>query len=385
MDRSERLPHVAVRLSIFRKIAFTFVGVTFVLLAFVVYISFTSATVTVTPRSETVSDESVYTLSQDPKGERSAPGYVLETVVDGTKIVAASGQDEKTVDATACGDVSIINKQTKAQPLVVKTRLLTADGVLFRITKGVTVPAGGSITVQACADQLGKTGNIGPATFTIPGLTPELQKKTYAESKTAMTGGTVTTVVLSQADVDKAIDAFVKDLASQGVDKLKALVPTEEAKKGVFMTSNIVKKVTDAKPGTEQSSYELSLSVHVAAVFYDPMTLSQVAAASLTKVAGDDRELVSIDQSVSTTVLDGIDVAAKRATVKVKVTGVASARDVTSMIDKSKIAGLSTEDAKRYLENLPFVESASIALRPSWSRSIPTLKDHIEIVSPAGR
>lgn len=382
--RPEREPRSVVRLSIFRKIALSFVGVAVLLLAFVAYISFSSATVTVVPKSESVTDESTYTLTKDPSGEKSVPGYVLETVVDGEKSFVVTSTDQQVADANACGDVTIVNDQSKSQALVATTRLLTPDGVLFRITKGVTVPAGGETVVRACADQKGASGDVGPTTFTIPGLSASLQKLTYAKSDAAMEGGTVTTAVLAQSEVDDAIASFAKELEDQAVAKLADMVPVVEARNGHFAQSDVVKKDTDAKPGTVQSSFKLSLSLHVAAVFYDPMALSQAAAASLRKVAGPDRDLISVDQSTFSATLDRIDEVTKRATVKVKVSGLAGATDVANMIDKSKIVGLSEKDAERYLLSLPYVESVTFSFSPAWSTTLPRLKDHIDIKTAGG-
>ncbi len=375
-----RAPGRVVRLSFYRKIAASFLVVALLLLAFVVYISFTRALVVITPKTEKSSTDVNLTIAAEPKGDLAITGYILETVIDGVKTVAVSSGTAKTVTGNSCGNVTLINNQNRAQPLVATTRLLSKDGVLFRLTKTINVPANGTLVAPACADQPGSTGDIGPTTFVIPGLSEELQKKTYAESKSAMVGGVKTLAVVDEAQVAKAVDDFTIELAAQGIAKMKALVPSPEARNGSFVSSNLVKKETDAKPGTEQSSFNLNLSVHVVGVFYDPMALAQAAGAALRSSVGADRQLLSIDPASLTAELVKADPAAKRADVKVKLQGASVVSDGSVLIDKGRIAGLSPKDAEAYLKIQPFVESVEIRLSPAWARSIPKLKDHIDIV-----
>lgn len=369
-----------VRLSLYKKIAATFVTLSVLVLAFVLYISFAHATVTIVPKAEQASTTFSLALAPEPKGANALQGYIFETVVDGTKKVTASGTAATTVEGTACGIVTIINDQTKAQPLVATTRLLTPDNILFRIKKTITVPARGKIDVEACADQPGKTGDIGPSGFTIPGLAAELQRKTYAQSSQPMQGGVSTVAVVTEAEVAVAVDAYTKELAAQAALKLRDLVPVPEMRAGSFLSQNIVKREHTAKPGSPQNGYTISLSVHVVGVFYDPMALGQSAAAALRASVGSGRDLVSVDQEHLSTTLEQADAVEKKAQVRVTISGKAVRRGTAEVVDIDKIAGLAPKDALHYLESLPFVASAHISLTPVWARSIPTLKDHIDVV-----
>jgi hypothetical protein len=194
-----------------------------------------------------------------------------------------------------------------------------------------------------------------------------------------MTGGVKTTAVVSQAEVDKAIEEFTKELAAKGVENLKALVPVPEARGGSLTTHNLVKRETSATVGKEQASFTVSLSVHVIGVFYDPMALGQAAGAALRASVGPDRTVRAIDPATLAVTLEKADAVARQATVTVALSGVAIACDGQTLVDTGKIAGLSPGDAEQYLKTLPFVESVQIRLRPSWIRKIPTLKDHIEV------
>jgi hypothetical protein len=365
---------------LYKKIAAMFVTLSVLALFFVLYISFAHATVTIVPKVEQASTTFSLSLTPEPKGADALEGYIFETVVDGTKTVVASGTSATTVEGTACGSVTITNDQAKAQPLVATTRLLTPDNVLFRIKKTITVPARGQIVVDACADKPGKAGDIGPSTFTIPGLPAELQKKTYAQSFAAMQGGVSTVSVVTEAEVAAAVDAYAQELGAQAAHKLRDLVSVPEMRAGSFLTQNIVKRENTAKPGSPQSSYTISLSLHVVAVFYDPMALGQAAAAGLRASIGSGRDLISVDQEHLVAKLEQADAVEKKARVNVTISGKAVRRGAAEVVDVDKIVGLSRKDALQYLESLPFVAAADISLSPVWARSIPTLKDHVDVV-----
>ncbi|MBP9748654.1 hypothetical protein KBD18_00460 [Patescibacteria group bacterium] len=373
-------PGSVVRLSLYKKIAATFVTLSLLALFFVLYISFAHATVTIVPKVEQASTTFSLSLTPEPKGADALQGYIFETVVDGTKNVAASGTGATTVEGTACGSVTIVNDQAKAQPLVATTRLLTPDNILFRIKKTITVPANGKTVVDACADKPGKVGDIGPSTFTIPGLATDLQKKTYAQSFSAMQGGLSTVSVVTEAEVAQAVDAYAQELSAQAALKLRDLVPVPEMRAGSFLTQNIVKRENTAKPGSPQNGYTISLSVHVVGVYYDPMALGQTAAAGLRASIGSGRDLISVDQEHLAAKLEQADAVEKKARVSVTIGGKAVRRGAAEVVDIDKIVGLSPKDAMQYLESLPFVASADVSLSPVWARSIPTLKDHVDVV-----
>lgn len=131
----------------------------------------------------------------------------------------------------ARGKVVIYNAfSADPQPLVATTRLQTADGIIFRLTTGVTVPgvttiAGkeepGAIEADIVADQSGDAYNIAPTSFTIPGFKGNAKyEKFSAKLLTATTGGSKTGAsgdpILTINDIeqgkklarDKALESF---------------------------------------------------------------------------------------------------------------------------------------------------------------------------------
>jgi hypothetical protein len=136
--------------------------------------------------------------------ENLYPEAEIQTINLSIKHESAPQGNGTTVDAFASGTVEIFNELNLVQPLVATTRLLTPDGILFRIQNGVTVPANGSVKVVAKADKKGASGNIPPTSFTIPGLSAVRQKSVYAKNTSHFTNGTATVKTLGEDDFTRA-------------------------------------------------------------------------------------------------------------------------------------------------------------------------------------
>lgn len=128
---------------------------------------FENATITVSPKE--VSIQPGQTLLAEPGGPT---GTLLYQTITGTQSastsVTASGTQQ--VSRAATGIVTIYNEySTAAQPLVATTRLITADGTLYRIKNTITVPGAteksdgtlspGSISTSIYADKPGAAYN----------------------------------------------------------------------------------------------------------------------------------------------------------------------------------------------------------------------------------
>jgi len=181
--------------SFYRKILIGFSVMAVLVAALIAYFSLSKTIITVTLKPQIKSTTFTLGIRTNAAEQNSDAIEVLSGTVTTTEVKSSKTFDNPStgdeVPAQATGTVTIYNKYTKAQPLSATTRLLAPDGTLFRIKNVVTVPAGGKVdNVAVYADQPGKSGNLDPTKFTIPGLWAGLQDKLYAESAAAMTGGT---------------------------------------------------------------------------------------------------------------------------------------------------------------------------------------------------
>lgn len=147
-------------------------------------------------------------------GAETLPVRVIEKEQTVNFSVTATGVAPGTAQK-ARGTVVISNTfSTDPQSLVATTRLESADGKVFRLIAGVTVPGmvggqAGVIEAAVIADQSGIAYNIAGTKFTVPGFkgSPKFDKFS-AQSNKAMTGGSDATgsglKIVSKEDIEKA-------------------------------------------------------------------------------------------------------------------------------------------------------------------------------------
>jgi len=122
----------------------------------------------------------------------------------------------------AVGIITVYSESSRTISLVEGTRFLssTEPSRLFRTQEKITVPAGGSVKVSVIASEPGADYNIGPCTFSVPGLRnyspPQLYYDIYGKSAEKMTGGSTESVKkITQDDVDKASKKILEAAENQ--------------------------------------------------------------------------------------------------------------------------------------------------------------------------
>lgn len=152
--------------------------------------AFSGAQVSVTPTVSTAKVSGDFTATAS---SGDLPFEIISVEKIGTQSVKSEGTEN--ANDPAQGTITVYNEQAKVQELIKNTRFETSDGLIFRIRESIKIPAGkpgapGQAQVSAYADVGGEKYNIGPTTFTLPGLkgTPSF-KQVYAKSVNPMTGG----------------------------------------------------------------------------------------------------------------------------------------------------------------------------------------------------
>ena len=204
----------------YKIVALSFLFLTIILLGVIVFMSTKRATITITTKPEQVEADLTMEITKD----NPAGGVLEQTVVALSKKFKPGASKEE--ESTAVGAAILRNDSSISQPLVATTRLLTADGILFRMKKGATVPANGTVEVDVYADKSGKASEIGPSKFTIPGLNEVRQKVVWAESIKPMVGGVRQFGVIGSEDIKEAEGEMLAELKS-GRRKLGALSGNE--------------------------------------------------------------------------------------------------------------------------------------------------------------
>lgn len=164
----------------------------------------------------------------------SVPGEFFETEQDKWDVFPATGSDFD--EGKARGIVIVYNNHTPASPVTLRmnTRFLSSEnGKIFRCQEGITIPAAkqvdgelvpGELEVEVLADSAGEDYNIGPAEFSVPGLSgTALYYNVWAKSEEPMQGGFKQGVKkITDQDIEKAKDSLqlkIRELAKETLQK----------------------------------------------------------------------------------------------------------------------------------------------------------------------
>lgn len=238
-------------------------------LAFIFYVAFSKTTIIVTLAQSADTATFSYTAKE-------LAGEVITTPV--SHQIEFTDYEGESEDAIARGNVSIINNYSTDQPLVKTTRLLSEDGVLFRTDETVTVPAGGSVTVSVYADQVGASGNIEPTKFEIVALWDGLKDNIYAESATAMTGGIIKRVTLTDTLAEQAELQATTELPRAAAADLQTKTTNGTVDPTLVM---LEETTTSVNPAIGETSNTISATTTTTAstIVFDPAALTTLISA----------------------------------------------------------------------------------------------------------
>lgn len=355
----------------YKYIALSFLFITIILLGVIVLMSSKKATITVAVKPEIVETKDTLILGS---GQDNLNSQVTTVEVISQKVFnPTEGRED---EAVATGEVILHNESNLNQPLVATTRLLSPDGILFRLKDRVVVPAKGNITVAVYADKPGRSSEIAPTRFTIPGLSLDKQTEIYATSEKPMIGGVVKVGVLGVNDWQKAQDQLLADLEKQGQEKLSQLYPDKtlvyKMLEPEFTSSN--------KIGDEVSEFTLSGKVEVVGVFYDLENVQKMVQSKLKEQIIKGDEILSVTDSLTSLAVGHYDASSTLATVDVFGSGIITLDPESKQLEKNLFFGKNRDEVRRYLLSLDHVDSVEVKFSPAWMLSVPHLSEHISII-----
>ncbi len=400
-------PHV------YRKIAYTFLAFTIFIVVGVLWLTSVRADVTVkVARGTVVLDGGVEIAKTPTTGQ--LPGRVLQDVFMKSSTFEVKAQppaeppptspNPETPPAPAVneswvakGTVRVINKYSRDQKLVKTTRLLTADGKLYRIEKDIVVPKGKEVAVGVYADKPGSTFAIAPTKFTIPGLFEGIQPHIYAVSdqpfalmEPSASAPTPTPTPTPTPSVPPVGTLVTAQHIADAQRTLREQV-IEEAKKqllarlGDASYSEVVYRVREIdKPGSSVSAgqyaerFIASVKLEVTAVYFTKEDMQALVRGKLLEKIPQGREYVT-DGAPPAFMIEAVDANAEVATVNVKAEGGYRLTANSASLQKEAVAGLHKDEAVKKLKAVEGVEDATVSISPSWFSKIPALKDHIEV------
>jgi len=343
-------------------------------------IRFSSAKVEILPMTTSVEVQGSYSAG----ASTALPFQIITAKKVATKSIAASGT--KTVSVSASGPITIYNMGTKPQPLIATTRFATSAGLIYKIPKAIVVPAGttdkpGSITATVIASAPGPTYNIGPSSFTLPGLAGSPQERTvYARSTEAMTGGVSGTVPAIDATVEQATaTALQADLGKDLAQDIASQVP--EGYELVSGASATIYRTLPAIASSASGKVDVQVEGTVTAVIFPSAVFAKSIANAVADPSYQGREVILGPGTSLTLTPSGGLPASDTESFTFSLSGTATlVATVDPMQIATAVAGKSKPEARVALSNYPEIERAVLVLRPFWRSAFPEDPASITVV-----
>jgi len=366
-----------VPLIMYRRIALTFIVLVTAALLVVLYLSTVQAVIHVDSAEAPITTEFVANVFETPTRATDVRGVVVSGSYSDTQTFPAAGDAKKSVEDVARGTVTLYNELSSAQQLVATTRLLSESGVLFRLDDAVTVPAEGSVEASVYADVPGVSGDIGPAKFTIPGLSAARQTSVYAQSTTAFSGGVREVAVVSQVEMNASAALMEASLLATAKESL--ITQVGETFSGASYDVAITDKTFSIEPDSEADQYDVVITIKVTAVYYDEDALTKIAVAKLYEGLGQGQEFADFDPTDMSTKVEGVDEEAGQANILVSLSVPAMTSRTSEALKVDRFVGLSETEVRDMLIKEGIATDVSVEFFPFWVSTVPRLKDHIYI------
>lgn len=362
-------------MTLYRRLAMGFLAIVGLLAIVALFASLARVRIKITPRAELVAaDFDVRLVGSGSPREDEVQGRLIR--VDGTADgTVAAAEAPAVVRGAPALVVTLVNTQPTPQPLIVKTRLISPEGVQFRMAKGVTIPAKGRLpnvevvydTAYAQPANVNLGGDI-PRKYKIPGLTAWLQERVWGESAGSMQpseGGTpeLPRVSVGEADVRRR----ATDDAGQRIVALK--VSGEES---IVLSSSMV---------VTPSGKTVRAVATVTALFADKKAIEKRAELELQRMAtSEGRALVRMqaDKLRFNEVVQQ-DAATGSATIRVHAEGEIAIPKGSRSFEPARIAGFDADGVQTYLKSISGVKDVEVRFWPFWVKRVPTSAGSVDV------
>jgi len=319
---------------------------------------------------------------------RTIPAQLIEEVRENNFTFEATGEAD--IEESATGQIRVYNEYNSSpQTLVANTRFLSSGGLLFRTVETVVVPGasveGGkvvanSILVNVVADEAGSEFNIEPTAFSIPGFKgTDKYLAFYGKSETAMEGGFKgKTTVVTQDDIDNAVDGLNQNFLQEVGDTLKEKIPDnliviEDTFESKFETLDI-----GAVAGEPKTEFSIRVRAVARAFLVKQEDILDLVEHYFVNSAEYSAEFELSDERTIEYVVKEIDYGKGYASVDLNITQVFNKKlDITNL--HNEIRGKNESEVRRILLNKDGLEEAQIRFWPFWVRKIPNDVEKINI------
>lgn len=353
---------------------------------------FTTVTLRVEPSQEKISVDDVFLVGSVSGGELS-----FQTIsLTGEESVQIPLTETRKVESKASGLITIYNEFSQSpQQLVAKTRFQTADGKIFRIEKGVTIPGGklqsgkivpGTVEVAVVADQTGVEYNVPASNFTIPGFSGTQKfSKIYAKSFAPTKGGFSGQIKTAS---DETFDNARKELEGKIGDSLAFRASAEVPKNFILYRDAMFVSMKDNRhelAANSSDKFTYKLSADFIGLMINKKELEQMIVRKSVKrspIVGDsfDVNILGLENmSMNLIGKSGLD-PLKVSSFSFRLTGQGVAVwQFDHDLLKNRLVGIKKASYQDVFKEFPVIDTAHAIISPKWSRTFPKNPEKISI------
>lgn len=352
---------------------------------FILYFSFSKTKIFVTPTVEPYSTDITLFIGENEATSTASrhtvftSGQLMSVQVSGEESednLADSGETSK----KATGEATIYNTLATGQSLVQNTRLLSANGILYRTQERIFVPSQGRVRVGIIADQEGETQVIDASRFTLPGLPSHLQSSIYAE--TTSTTHTQSKIV-TKNDIVALKTKLLQELSTQATEELLRQAQTSYPDLDLFSDAThvtILDFSTNAEANEQVNSLHMNMKIELTTVIGDQDELFRLSQEALQNTIPEHMKLISNQPPNVELHLNDVDLEKKTATLVASITGSSVIALSHPAFDRTKLLNKDRQQIRVYFDQFPEIASVEVLFSPFWVTKAPPLVDHVEII-----
>ena len=363
---------------------------------------FSQAEVKIWPKTELLEFSETITVSVKTGdfdfSEKTIPGRFFEKIQKDQQSFSASEIFSK--EEKARGTVKVFNKHNPAKSLslIAGTRFLSSDSEkYFTASEKIYIPAakyeGGKLVAQwteakIVAMEPGEDYNIGPTTFSIPGLVgTSYYYSTWGESSENMSGGiNMKKKRISQNDLDNAQKVLTEKLLEEVESSLRNNISSEFILLKDALTKEITDKSSLAAAGAEVESFIYEAEAMASALifkktdierFAQEHILSQIPSIENNEIFLKEKKLLPESLTISYQV-ESIDLENGQIILNLEFSGKVYS-DVDEVVLKRSFSRKSLLEINTFLENQPQIIGSETKFWPFWIGKAPDEPKKIKI------
>lgn len=349
------------------RFAWIFIIISCVLTALIIYFTSVKTKIAIERNSYPIQATFVTTVSENPTEDQIQGTYEQKTI-DYT----FSSTDLQTTTQTigkAEGTITITNNWTQNQPLQATTRFQSPDGLIFRTTDRVDVPAGGTANVHVIADEAGASGDLPIDThFIIPGLWQGLQDQIYGTSTEAFSGGVKKIAVISASDIEQAKQEALTGLTAKAKKELESADPETES---YVLQTDLLLSQANATAGDEADSLTYSVRARYIALSIPSQTLYGLLYDKLGLVLTDDEEITTIDLDTLDVTVEHVSANSGSVQVRIHAEALAQLKESASLFSPVSLADKTQNELDDIASSEQGIASIRATFSPFWVKRTP--------------